>query len=208
MEQARKECILRSAVQAFTRFGFKKASIDEIAKDAGVAKGTVYLACENKEDLFYQALHREVREWMAEASKMIDPRIPADELMMQMAFASLDQINSKPMVKSLLSGECGDLLPGWKDRFSELRGMCSSNVAEILRLGIKQGRFRPDIDVEAVAQLLMDLQIDTLLFHNADTPDRTERLERRANAAFDLMLQGLVPRTAEKQPVRHSQPRA
>jgi AcrR family transcriptional regulator len=208
MEQARKECILRSAVQAFTRFGFKKASIDEIAKDAGVAKGTVYLACESKEDLFYQALHREVREWMGEASRMIDPRVPADELMMQMAFASLEQINNKPMVKSLLSGACGELLPRWQERFRELRSMCSANVAEILRLGIKQGRFRADIDVEAVAQLLMDLQIDSLLFHNADTPDRTERLERRAQAAFDLMLQGLLPRGPEKQPARHTQPRA
>jgi AcrR family transcriptional regulator len=208
MEQARKECILRSAVQAFTRFGFKKASIDEIAKDAGVAKGTVYLACESKEDLFYQALHREVREWVAEASRMVDPRVPADELMVNLAFASLDQINSKPLVKALLSGQCVDLLPRWTDRFRELRSLCSANVAEILRLGIKQGRFRANIDVDAVAQLLMDLQIDTLLFHNHDSPDRDERLQRRATAAFDLMLQGLVPRGPEKQALRHSQPRA
>src|SRR5579862_9122053 len=89
MEQARKECILRSAVKAFTQFGFKKASVEEIAKDAGVAKGTVYLACESKEDLFYQALHREVREWVAEASKMIDPRVPADELLQVLAFAAI-----------------------------------------------------------------------------------------------------------------------
>ena len=55
MERAKKECILDSAVKAFAKLGFKKASVDDIARDAGVAKGTVYLACESKEDLFFQA---------------------------------------------------------------------------------------------------------------------------------------------------------
>ena len=78
MELAKKECILMEAARAFARFGFKKTSVDEIAKAAGVAKGTIYLAAESKEDLFYQTLHREVRQWVAEVSKLIDPREPAD----------------------------------------------------------------------------------------------------------------------------------
>jgi len=48
VEQAKKDCILLEAARAFARFGFKKASIDEIAKEAGVGKGTVYLAAESK----------------------------------------------------------------------------------------------------------------------------------------------------------------
>jgi AcrR family transcriptional regulator len=44
MELAKKECILVEAARAFARFGFKKTSVDEIAKAAGVAKGTIYLA--------------------------------------------------------------------------------------------------------------------------------------------------------------------
>src|SRR5579863_1589411 len=122
MEQARRECILKAAVKTFARFGFKKASVDDIARDAGVAKGTVYLACESKEDLFYQALHREVREWTAEDSKRIDPRVPADELLQMLALKNLEDIHTKPLVKALLMGECAALLPRWHSRFSELRG--------------------------------------------------------------------------------------
>ena len=59
MERAKKDCILDSAAKAFARLGFKKASIDAIARAARVAKGTVYLACESKEDLFFQAVHRD-----------------------------------------------------------------------------------------------------------------------------------------------------
>jgi len=196
MEQARKECILESAVHAFRRHGFKKASVDEIARQAGVAKGTVYLACESKEDLYYQALHREVREWVAESAKRIDPRVPADELLPQLAFATLAEIDSKPLVKALLSGECADLLPRWRARFTELRELCSANVVEVLKLGTRQGRFRPGLDVEAVGQLMLDLQIATLVFHTTGPEQgRDERLQRRAAAAFDLILEGLRPRT-------------
>ena len=70
MEQAKKDCILLEAARAFARFGFKKTSIDEVARAAGVAKGTVYLACDSKEDLFYQVLHRETRSWAAETWAM------------------------------------------------------------------------------------------------------------------------------------------
>ena len=54
MDHAKRETILESATRLFARLGFKKCSIDEIARAAGVAKGTIYLACDSKTDLFYQ----------------------------------------------------------------------------------------------------------------------------------------------------------
>ena len=41
MEQAKRDCILIEAARAFAQFGFKKASVDEIAKRARVAKADV-----------------------------------------------------------------------------------------------------------------------------------------------------------------------
>src|SRR2546423_8729946 len=99
MEQSKKECILQAAARAFARFGFKRASVEEIARDAGVAKGTVYLACDSKEDLFYQAVHREVRSWMAETSRAIDPWVPADELLGVVSQVGPDYLQNHPLVR-------------------------------------------------------------------------------------------------------------
>ena len=71
LDPDKKERILAAAGRAFSRLGFRKASIDQIARAAGVAKGTVYLACENKEELFYQTLHRDLRAWLATVAKQI-----------------------------------------------------------------------------------------------------------------------------------------
>jgi AcrR family transcriptional regulator len=191
MDSEKKECILTAAIANFTRFGFKKTSVDEIAKEAGVAKGTVYLAAESKEDLFFQALHREVREWVAENAKLIDPRVPADELLETLGWTTLAQIEGKKLVWELLAGEHNRLLPQWSDRLDTLRALCSQNTVEVLRLGVKQGRFRPGLDIDAVADLLLDLQISTLLYYNRKGPDFAERVQRRGVAALGLIMDGI-----------------
>lgn len=190
MERAKKECILVEAAKAFARFGFRKASIDEIARKAGVAKGTVYLAAESKEDLFYQVLHREVRAWIAEVSGTIDPRVPADQLLALASRAGLDYLDSRPLVKHLLFGEAHMLLPNWVERLDALVELGGQNVQQILRLGIAQGIFREDLDVEVVAQLLLDLQLAYFVLHDRGD-GRAARIERRGKAGLDLVLNGI-----------------
>jgi AcrR family transcriptional regulator len=197
MEREKKECILSAAARAFARFGFKKASVEEIAKDAGVAKGTVYLAADTKEDLFYQAVHREVRAYTAELSKMIDPRLPADELIIQHTFAGLLYLDARPLVRDLIFGNHQLILPEWADRLNELRTLGRVNVIEILRLGVRQGIFRPEIDVEEVAEILEDVAIATQVFHQ-HVPNRGEKLTRRMKTAFDLLMNGLRPSTTAR----------
>ena len=196
MEAAKKELILEAAVRAFARHGFKKASVDDIARDAGVAKGTVYLACENKEDLFFQAVHRELRAWIGEISKLIDPRVPADELLGITAMAAFTYLESHPLVKDLFSGIFHGQLPGWANRFDELRAMGNTNVQEILKLGVRQGKFRKNLDVEETANILQDLNlISHVLMHSRSGGVTAEYVQRRFTAAMDLVLLGIKPRS-------------
>jgi AcrR family transcriptional regulator len=48
----KREAILQAALELFGRYGYRRTSIDDIARQAGVAKGTVYLYVESKEALF------------------------------------------------------------------------------------------------------------------------------------------------------------
>jgi AcrR family transcriptional regulator len=187
VEATKKECILVEAARAFARWGYKKASIDEIARSAGVAKGTVYLAAESKEDPFYQALHREVRQWTAECSKVIDPRVPADQLLFRLLEASMQHLERRPLVRELLFGEAMKVLPTWSDRLFELRRLGGANLTEVLRLGVRQRVFREELDVDVVAGLLQDLEVSTFLFHALDDA----LLRDRARVGLDLVLNGL-----------------
>jgi AcrR family transcriptional regulator len=48
----KREAILAAALELFGRYGYRRTSIDDIARQAGIAKGTVYLYVESKETLF------------------------------------------------------------------------------------------------------------------------------------------------------------
>jgi AcrR family transcriptional regulator len=193
MEQAKKESILSCAARAFARFGFKKASVEEIAREAGVAKGTVYLACDTKEDLFYQALHREVRAWTAELARLIDPRVAADQLFAQVAAASIEYMDRRPLVRDLLIGSFNLMLPEWSERLDELRELGRANCTEILRLGVKQGLFREDLDLEEVSKIIQDVMLSTYLFHLRGV-GKTERIVKRVTTSLEILMNGIKAR--------------
>lgn len=58
-KQERADRILDAAAELVLRWGYKKTTIDDIARHAGVAKGTIYLHWKTREDLFLALLMRE-----------------------------------------------------------------------------------------------------------------------------------------------------
>src|SRR6266705_648015 len=57
--QERADRILDAAAELILRWGYKKTTIDDIAKQAVVAKGTIYLHWKTREDLFLALMTRE-----------------------------------------------------------------------------------------------------------------------------------------------------
>ena len=80
--QARKRRrILQAATEQIVRFGYRKTSVDDVARAAGVAKGTVYLYFKNKADLLVHAIAEEKLHYLSHMKSVFDPdRSPVDRL--------------------------------------------------------------------------------------------------------------------------------
>ncbi|MCY0875243.1 MAG: TetR/AcrR family transcriptional regulator [Firmicutes bacterium] len=74
MASSRTRRIFQAAIDVFSEYGFEKATMDEIAARAGVAKGTVYYHFKSKEDLFVFL----VEEGTKLLHEQVLARIPAD----------------------------------------------------------------------------------------------------------------------------------
>src|SRR5512143_3973213 len=59
----RRERLLESAGRLFSLWGFDKTSMDDVAREAGVSKGAVYLEFQGKDALFKAVLYREFRRY-------------------------------------------------------------------------------------------------------------------------------------------------
>ncbi|MDP9089063.1 MAG: TetR/AcrR family transcriptional regulator [Pseudomonadota bacterium] len=60
--------LLDAAVGVFARFGFRKASMDDVARAAGVSRQGLYLSFAGKEELFRRALTHSLRNQLAAAT--------------------------------------------------------------------------------------------------------------------------------------------
>ncbi len=194
MDDAKRKRLLDAATAVFLEHGYKDASIDEIARRADVAKGTVYLACESKADLFYQVVHRDLLAWGAQIARFVDPRKPASEILGKMAHNGVTYLADHPLVRGLFSGAHHGLLPDWVDRFERLRTMGRADVAEVLRMGVRTGEFRDDIDVEEFAAILQDLTHTGYVLYGDLWLKDPSVAQRRIKGVVDLALNGLRKR--------------
>ena len=56
----RREVILKAALEEFSAHGFEAARLDDVARRAGIAKGTIYLYFSDKETLFQELVRSEI----------------------------------------------------------------------------------------------------------------------------------------------------
>ncbi len=98
----RERRILETATELFIRWGYKKTTIDDVAREAGVAKGTIYLHWKTREELFMNVL---IREWLQAAQEALELIFadPNGVRLHVLTKYTLLVIMKRPLIKALLT---------------------------------------------------------------------------------------------------------
>ncbi len=99
--QERADRILDAAAELILRWGYKKTTIDDIARQAGVAKGTIYLHWKTREDLFMALLIREDLK-LTEDMKQRITRDPEGSTLRGFVKHSTIALMKSPLMKAML----------------------------------------------------------------------------------------------------------
>ncbi len=87
-EQKRKK-IMEAALKIFSKKGYSPAAIDEVAREAGIAKGTLYLYFQDKEDLFCSTILHVIDNLALLLQKNINEQMNPLEILKSLAFYQL-----------------------------------------------------------------------------------------------------------------------
>ncbi len=68
----KRELIIQAAVKVFARSGFSAATVNEVASEAGIANGTVYLYFNTKTELFIQTIKSVIKSKLSQIREMVD----------------------------------------------------------------------------------------------------------------------------------------
>lgn len=90
----KREAILRAAIKTFAGKGFFNSKVADIAKEAGVADGTVYLYFKNKDDILHSVFDRAMEEFIAEGKKELDALDDPKEKLRRIAELHLERLGA------------------------------------------------------------------------------------------------------------------
>jgi AcrR family transcriptional regulator len=211
--EARKERadrIMNAASELLLKWGYKRVTMDDVAAQAGIGKGTVYLHWRTREELFYSVIMREqgnATEELVEALRK-DPREALLHRLVRLKFLTMMR---RPILKALVSADpeiLGRLVNSADTAdLGRLQGLVSGDYFELL---IAHGLIRPDL---SVPELFYAVGAVTLGFFTGESfleafagkpslESRADLLESAVERAFclpasDEVLREIAPAVVE-----------
>ena len=138
--QMNRERILQAAKEAFTRAG-ANASLDDIAKDAGVGAGTLYRHFPAR-DALLEAVYRVEVEKLAAAEKELSAKLPPVEALRAWMLLFVDYIAAKQIIAPALN----TLVGGPSKVYESTRTQIQGAIDALVKRAIKSGDIRRDLD--------------------------------------------------------------
>src|SRR5206468_476058 len=150
----KREAILRAAIRVFANNGYFNSKVADIASEAGVADGTVYLYFKSKEEILHSIFDRSVDEAVVEARKQLATISDARDKLRQIAFLHLERLGADRDLAVVFQVE----LRGSTKFMEEFSAAGFAEYLELIRSTFEEGQrtgvFRADINAKVVAKIL------------------------------------------------------
>ena len=175
--QRNRERILEVAKQAFTRYGVG-ASLDDIAKEAGVGPGTLYRHFPTR-DALIEAVYRSGVEKLAAAQQRFTETLPPVEALRAWMLLFVDHIAAKQIIAPALN----TLVGGPSKLYEGSRAQIQGAIDALVRRAIKSGDIRQDLEPFDLLRALIGVS------HVASSPD----WQQSAGRLVDILIMGSRP---------------
>jgi AcrR family transcriptional regulator len=196
-KDARPQELLEAAIDLFVERGYAATRLEDVARCAGVSKGTLYLYYENKEELFKAVVRSSIVPVIGEAEVSIAEfeGHSADLLrhLIHSWWRRLGATKASGIIKLVMAEA---------DNFPELAAFYQEEVINrgtrtmsgMLERGVARGEFRP-MDVNLMHQVLMAPVLMLITWKHSVGPCPRAELEPLAflDTFLDMALHGLLP---------------
>jgi AcrR family transcriptional regulator len=198
-KQQRREEIIKAAEKVFYSMGLDRATMDDIATEAELSKGTLYLYFKNKEKLIVEVARRAIILLNSFTSKAAEQVEHAIEKLGQMGLATIQFYNTHPdqmkAIQSLILMEPEHVELTTGEVQSIIYG--DSSIGMLIRVveqGIEDNQIRSDIPAALIAHTLWMQMMSVIQFVHTEkslieilelTPEKVFEIH------FELVLNGI-----------------
>lgn len=151
------DAIITAAAKVFQTRGYHAASVQDIADEVGILKGSLYHHFKSKEELLYLIVKEPIAGLYQTVGEIVASEAPAAEKLRRAILAHLEAFHRHHPHLFVYLRESEDL----KQRFRAATQLSPKQYErfwqQILREGMKAGEFRPDLDVQVVSYGLLGM---------------------------------------------------
>lgn len=163
-----RELLVDAAVKRFEHYGYKKTTIDEIAVDAGISKGAVYLHFSSKEELLYECIKKHVSERISQLEEI--SAVPGSALD-RLSVMVIDWVEQSVERRSRIFGGApmeSEISPPTKEKIKGmimpvLQGSLKKLIVEGVESGELNGAFEPETAAEVISAQIYYLLVTVTL---------------------------------------------
>ncbi|MDX6384785.1 MAG: TetR/AcrR family transcriptional regulator, fatty acid metabolism regulator protein [Blastocatellia bacterium] len=185
----KRESILRAATRVFARNGYFNAKVADIAREAEVADGTVYLYFKSKEEILHSIFDQNMAEAIQSGRVLIEKLQDPGEKLRRIAMLHLERLGADPDLAVVFQVELRGSTKFMEEfsaaGFAEYLGLLRQTFEE----GQRSGVFRKDLNAKIVSKILFGA-LDEMAT-NWVISKRNYKLPPMAEVVMDVFLNGV-----------------
>lgn len=189
MKDEKHNAILTAARKLFGRYGLRKTTVDEIAREARVGKGTIYNYYKSKEEVFRVVVEEEAQIFKNEMKKAVDSQTTPEK-----------KIRAYVITRMQIVNQLANFYSSFKDEYLEYYGFIEkirkkytdyeiSIIKEMLKEGVNKKVFSiKNLDLTAFAVVIAMKGLEYYWVMEQDSLDAEKKIDTLLKIFFNGIL--------------------
>lgn len=201
----REQRILEAASKLIAHYGYDKTTIADIAREAGISKGAIYLHYESKEKLFHGLMIYEMEQVVEDLLHRIESDADSGSLG-SLYSHSLLAVGANPLMRALMTRNkriIGDFMQRSNFPFADAKAFSTEFIEHLQAAGL----VRTDLEPMMLVYLLSMIRYGLLMVDDILPPDYIQSLDAVGQVLPDILERAFAPpgggnKEAGKQAIR------
>ncbi|MGH2393501.1 MAG: TetR/AcrR family transcriptional regulator [Candidatus Limnocylindria bacterium] len=146
--------IIDAAIRVFARNGYYNSRVSDIAREAGIASGTIYLYFKTKDDILVTLFREKMAEWVAQVRRRIADEPDAVAKIRRLVALHFTVLEGDPHLAEVVQVELRQGHKFFRGASAHEVSAYFDLIGDVLHQGIAAGQFRPDLPVKMATKVL------------------------------------------------------
>ena len=182
--------ILDAALKVFSRYGYKKSTLEDIANELSMTNTAMYAYATSKRDLYEQTVRYVMKRWQGSVQQAVSKQSTAQGKLTKLCESALYYLAKDAEFCALLRSDPG-IFPMFPtvDPYEEINRDSVLMIERIIQFGQETGEFR-SVDASGSAEVLFSIYKNFIIHTYINSEE--DYTSRYLPITLELLLNGLL----------------